>query len=234
MPHIILTGASRGIGRAVALELARDPQNKLLLLARDRQSLFELSDEIKKLGNSQSDFLAIDLQSFDYEEIEKWAKAQSEITTLILNAGYLVNKPFEELSEADWRKSWEVNLLAPVMLVRLLLPFMGLSQRAHILTIGSMGGFQGSSKFAGLSAYSHSKAALANLTECLAEELKNRSISVNCLALGSVQTQMFAEAFPSFRAAVGEAEIAPYIAHFALHAQALMNGKIIPLALTTP
>jgi len=75
-----------------------------------------------------------------------------------------------------------------------------------------MGGFQGSSKFPGLSAYSASKAALANLTECLAEELKDSGISVNCLALGAVQTEMLATAFPGYQAPVAKEDMGKFVA----------------------
>ena len=90
-----------------------------------------------------------------------------------------------------------------------------------------MGGLQGTSKFPGLSAYSASKAALANLTECLAEELKADGIRVNCLALGSVNTEMLQEAFPAHKAPVDPDEIAKFIVYFSEHAGMLMNGKII-------
>ena len=97
-----------------------------------------------------------------------------------------------------------------------------------------MGGFQGSVKFKGLSAYSSSKAALVGITECLAEELKDRNIAVNCLCLGSVQTEMFSTAFPSFIASSTTLEMAAYIAEFALEGQKFFNGKIIPVSVSTP
>ncbi len=68
-----------------------------------------------------------------------------------------------------------------------------------------MGGFQGSVKFPGLSLYSASKGALAILTECLAEEFKDRQIKVNCLALGSAQTEMLEQAFPGYKAPLSAA-----------------------------
>jgi len=74
-----------------------------------------------------------------------------------------------------------------------------------------MGGLQGSSKFPGLSAYSASKAAVINLTECLAEELKEDNIRVNCFALGAVQTEMLEDAFPGYKAPVTSEEMATYI-----------------------
>jgi NAD(P)-dependent dehydrogenase (short-subunit alcohol dehydrogenase family) len=97
-----------------------------------------------------------------------------------------------------------------------------------------MGGFQGSAKFKGLSLYSASKGALAILTECMAEEFKEKNINVNCLALGSVQTEMLAKAFPGYKAQSSPAEMAEFIANFALNAYKQINGKIIPVSASTP
>ena len=97
-----------------------------------------------------------------------------------------------------------------------------------------MGGFQGSAKFAGLSAYSASKAALHNLTECLAFELAEQGVKVNCLALGSAQTEMLEKAFPGYQSPVMAFEMGKYIADFAITGQRFYNGKVLPVALTTP
>ncbi len=97
-----------------------------------------------------------------------------------------------------------------------------------------MGGYQGSAKFPGLSLYSASKGALAILSECMAEELKSHDISVNCLALGAAQTEMLTEAFPGYKAPLSAADMAAYIADFALNAHKYYNGKILPLSLSTP
>jgi NAD(P)-dependent dehydrogenase (short-subunit alcohol dehydrogenase family) len=104
----------------------------------------------------------------------------------------------------------------------------------HIVNIGSMGGVQGSVKFPGLAAYSASKAALHTLTECLALELTDRKISVNCLALGSAQTEMLEKAFPGYESPVLAFEMGKYIADFALTGNKFFNGKILPVAVTTP
>jgi NAD(P)-dependent dehydrogenase (short-subunit alcohol dehydrogenase family) len=127
---------------------------------------------------------------------------------------------------------FSVNTKAPFLIVKALLPYF--NKPSHIVNISSMGGFQGSVKFSGLSLYSASKGALAILTECLAEELKEKDIKVNCLALGSVQTEMLAEAFPGYKAQSGPAEMAEFIDNFALNAHRNMNGKIIPVSSTTP
>lgn len=97
-----------------------------------------------------------------------------------------------------------------------------------------MGGFQGSAKFPGLSAYSSSKAALACLTECLAEEFKDKNIAFNCLALGAVQTEMLNEAFPGYKAPLNASDMAAYIANFSINGHQYFNGKIIPVSLSTP
>jgi len=105
---------------------------------------------------------------------------------------------------------------------------------SHIVNISSMGGFQGSAKYAGLSYYSASKAALACLTECLANEFKEYGISMNCLALGSVQTEMFEEAFPGYKAPVDVKQMAEFISGFALTGHKFFNGKILPVAVGNP
>ena len=127
-----------------------------------------------------------------------------------------------------------VNYLSPVLLIQKLIERMGGKQPTHVVNIGSMGGFQGSSKFPGLSVYSSSKAALASLTECLAEEYKGRNIFFNCLALGAVQTEMLEQAFPGYKALVEPDEMAKYIVDFAINGYRFFNGKIIPLSVSTP
>ena len=144
----------------------------------------------------------------------------------------MINKIFEELTSEDWLSVYSTNVFAPVNLIRSLLPMM--KTNSHIVNISSIGGVQGSVKFKGLSAYSSSKAALINITECLAEELKDSGIAVNCLALGSAQTEMFKAAFPSFQAALTAEEVGAYVAEFALNGNKYFSGKVIPVSNSTP
>jgi NAD(P)-dependent dehydrogenase (short-subunit alcohol dehydrogenase family) len=97
-----------------------------------------------------------------------------------------------------------------------------------------MGGIQGSMKFAGLSAYSSSKGAVITLSELLAEEYKEKGISFNVLALGAVQTEMLAEAFPGYQANLSAAEMANYIFDFTLTGNKYYNGKVIQVSSSTP
>ena len=124
------------------------------------------------------------------------------------------------------------NYLGHVRIIQALLPIMRAG--SHILNIGSMGGYQGSAKFTGLSAYSASKAALHVLTECLAQELSDQQVKVNCLALGSAQTEMLEKAFPGYESPVMAFEMGKYVADFALTGHKFFNGKVLPVALSTP
>ena len=126
----------------------------------------------------------------------------------------------------------ETNFFGPASLIRSLKPMM--PEGSHIVNISSMGGFQGSVKFRGLSYYSASKAAISCLTECLANEFSESEISVNCLALGSVQTEMLSEAFPGYKAPVEANEMAEFISDFALTGNKFFNGKILPVAVGNP
>jgi NAD(P)-dependent dehydrogenase (short-subunit alcohol dehydrogenase family) len=126
----------------------------------------------------------------------------------------------------------ETNFFGTASLIRALVPMM--PEGSHIVNISSMGGFQSSSKYKGLSYYSASKAALACLTECLANEFKEYGIIINCLALGAVQTEMLDEAFPGYKAPVNAVEMAEYISGFVLTGNKFFNGKILPVAIGNP
>ena len=127
---------------------------------------------------------------------------------------------------------YKVNVFAVAELTKIVLPLM--KKGGHVVAISSMGGIQGSKKFAGLSAYSSSKGAVITLFELLAEEYANIGINFNVLALGAVQTEMLANAFPGFKASVTPLEMATYIADFAIEQGHLFNGKVIEVSNSTP
>lgn len=228
---IIVTGASRGIGREMVKILAGEG-HRVLACARSGKKLFELQAEVGEAA--QIIPLAVDLGVSDSYGAVAITVKQLELNPMVLinNAGYLVNKPFEELHANDFEQTFNINVKAVFLLVQALLPFM--PKGAHIVNIGSMGGYQGSAKFPGLALYSAAKGALAILTECLAEELKASGIKANCLALGAAQTDMLAEAFPGYKAPLSAAEMAGFIADFSLHGSKYFNGKILPVSVSTP
>lgn len=236
--NIIVTGASRGIGYETVKQFASEEGNHILAISRNESKLRELSEECKKINQgSEVDILTFDLEKINTSQEEILSivgKTFDTLNILINNAGYLVNKPFAEITFQEAEKMMNVNYLSAAFLIRTLLPLMEESMHAHIVNISSMGGFQGSTKFPGLAHYSASKAALAVLTECLAAEFNDMNISVNCLTIGAVQTEMLEEAFPGYRAPLKPSEIAKFICHFAATAQQYMNGKIVPVALSNP
>lgn len=230
--NIIINGASRGIGRETAKYLANYRDNQILVTGRDESALKELENECI---NENISYLKMDLSMLEKEmEIVKDQiyNRFSRIDILINMAGAIVVKDFMKLTSQEERYMMETNFFGPAGLIRLVVPLM--SKGSHILNISSMGGFQGSSKYKGLSVYSASKSALACLSECLAAELSPGGISVNCLALGSVQTEMFEAAFPGFKAPLTPSEMAEFISYFAVNGNRFFNGKVLPVAVTNP
>lgn len=228
---ILITGTSRGIGFDTIQQLAQNIDHKIIAISRNTDSLEKL---VASTGLNNIQVLSLDLTNFDEVYLYGALSEIDSVDVLINNAGLLINKPFNQLTDQEWKNIFEVNVFGLVRLVKALLPKLKAEKGAHILNISSMGGVQGSSKFPGLSAYSASKAAVINITECLAEELKEENISVNCLALGAVQTEMLAEAFPGYQAPLSSQQMASYLCWFALNGHHFHNGKVIPVAVSTP
>lgn len=233
--NIVITGASSGVGYEAVLELITDSGNSVIALARSEDKLQKLTEAalaINPLCNLY--ILPFDIIHGDYsEELVPFIKSCfGNVDVLVNNAGLLINKPFAETTSLDFAAMFQSNFMAHVKMIQNLLPLMNSS--AHIVNIGSMGGYQGSVKFPGLAAYSSSKSALHTLTECLAYELAETNIRVNCLALGSAQTEMLEKAFPGYQSPVNSAEMGRFIAGFALTGHTFFNGKILPVSVTTP
>ncbi|KAF2513415.1 SDR family NAD(P)-dependent oxidoreductase [Flavobacterium foetidum] len=225
MKNIIVTGTSRGIGYELALQFA-NAGNKVLAISRktpktllEHQNVTCLSVDLAQESELQqvSDFLST-----------TWKK----VDAIVHNAGTLLLKPFAETTQADFENIYKVNVFAVANLTRICLPY--LEKGSHVVTISSIGGVRGSLKFAGLAAYSSSKGAVITLTELLAEEYKERGISFNVLALGSVQTEMLNEAFPGYQAPISAAGMATYIYDFTLNGNKYFNGKVLEVSSTNP
>lgn len=230
--NIIVNGGTRGIGRETALFLAKKEDNTVLVTGRNRDALNQLGT-VPAAGRIIT--YQLDISEFE-GQATAFAKAVSSrlgtVDVLINSAGLLISKSFAGFTSEEVRKIMETNFFGPASVIRTLLPLM--KKGSHIINISSMGGFQGSSKYRGLSYYSASKAALSCLSECLAEEFREEGIIVNCLALGSVQTEMFEEAFPGFKAPVKADEMAELIGEFAVRGSRFFNGKVIPVAFSNP
>ena len=233
--NIIVTGASKGIGYEIVKTLSKHRPNHVVAISRNGKALKELAADCQRLNPEarvtpyEFDLVQFEFYPFLVQRLETFIKS---CDILINNAGKLVNKPFGNFTAEDYDDTLNVNLKGPFFLIQALLPLF--SKGAHVVNIGSVGGVAGSKKFPGLAAYSAGKAGLAVLTEALAEELAEREIRVNCLAIGAVQTEMFAKAFPGAKALQNPAQMAMFIADFAVNGSKYFNGKVLPVSISVP
>lgn len=225
MKTIIITGTSRGIGAELVKQFAAEGHT---IISLSRNSNPEFANLPNVYYNSVDLSNEASVAAFAVELKNQF----KNIDILIHNAGTIVNKPFAEISSADFEYVYKVNVFGLATLTKAVLPLM--NKGSHVVTISSMGGIQGSSKFPGLAAYSSSKGAVITLSELLAEEYKEQGVAFNVLALGAVQTEMLQEAFPGYKAPVNPNEMAAYIKNFALQGNQFFNGKVLQVSKTTP
>ena len=225
MKNIIITGTSRGIGYELALQFANAGHQVLAISRNTPQSLLQhqnITCLSVDLANESALAVVEDFLSSTWKKVD----------AVVHNAGALLLKPFAETTQADFENIYKVNVFGVANLTRICLPY--LEKGSHVVTISSIGGVRGSLKFAGLAAYSSSKGAVITLTELLAEEYKEKGISFNVLALGSVQTEMLEEAFPGYQAPISAEGMATYIYDFTLNGNKYFNGKVLEVSSTNP
>ncbi len=226
MKNIVITGTSRGIGLELAKQFSEAGHN-VLALSRNMDAIEALTT--KKVHGFSFDIT----KQKDIDKVEDYVRTTfKQVDILIHNAGKLIAKPLAMLELADFEEVYKVNIFGVAMLTKALVKYM--PANAHVVTISSIGGVRGSIKFPGLAAYSSSKGAVITLTELLAEEYKEQQIAFNVLALGAVQTEMLAQAFPNFKATTQANEMATYIKNFALTGNQFYNGKVLEVSNSTP
>jgi NAD(P)-dependent dehydrogenase (short-subunit alcohol dehydrogenase family) len=225
---IVVCGTSRGIGKAILSYLSTEPELHVVALSRN---VTELTDIYK--GNKHVTVLPFDLSLPVEAQLTEHFSEITEVHGLINNAGYLEQGPTEKLCIEAYHRCMQTNFFGPVALIQWLFPRLN-AGKAHVVNISTMGAFQGSVKFPGLSAYAASKAAITNFTEVFAEEQKDTGIRMNCLCLGAVNTEMLRDAFPGYVAPVSAEEMGAYIAEFTLRSGLVFNGKILPVSSSTP
>ncbi len=229
--NIVISGCSSGIGYETALAFARMGNHKVFGLARRAELLQKLENKFKTTNpKAEIKTCVFDLAVGDYENLAKEIEVyfrNEKIDILINNAGLLIKKDFEELSDEDWERSLKVNFLSNVKIIRSLLPKMNRQEGSHIVNIGSMAGIPFTEKFPGLSAYSAAKGAVNFLTESLSVEFQDYNIRINSVNPGAVQTDMLQQAFPGYNAEVSAEMMGGYIARFSIENKDIMNGRII-------
>lgn len=184
--YALITGASKGIGRSIAVLLAEAGYN-LLLVARSETDLEELSIDIQKKYKVTVSYMPADLSSSDaVAEVAIWCKTLApELSVLVNNAGYGLWGEFGELPLAGQMNMLQLNINAVVELTHQLLPVLKQQQQAYILNISSTAAYQA---LPTLTLYAASKSFILSYSRALKYELKDSSVSVTCLSPGPTDT----------------------------------------------
>ena len=186
MLYALITGASKGIGRAIAFELAKRKIN-LLLVARSGALLQETAAELKLKYNIETDWLSADLSEPDADnKLLDWCNSkQYMVNILVNNAGYGLAGPFEQYSKKENAALIQVNIIALVQLCQAFLPMLKAQPRSYILNIASSSAYQAVPM---LNIYSASKVFVLNFSRALAHELKGTPVTVTAVSPGPTDT----------------------------------------------
>jgi 3-oxoacyl-[acyl-carrier protein] reductase len=195
----IVTGASRGIGRAIALEIARCGGHVAFNYLRSDQAAAQLKSELEALGVKALAFKvdAGDLKAVR-EMVNEVKQSFGKIDALVNNAGLTRDKLIMMMSEEDWSEVIRTNLTGAFNFSRAAVFNMMKAKRGAILNISSISGLVG---MPGQVNYSASKAGLIGMTKALAKEVGRHGVRVNALALGFIETDMTAALPAEHRAA---------------------------------
>jgi 3-oxoacyl-[acyl-carrier protein] reductase len=189
----LITGSSRGIGKAIAVNFA---QNKIdvVLTGRNEHKLIEINDQLQKYGVN-SFYISADLsEDKGIEKIINYLKNSNIDINILVNNAAIIHEKIDliDFDMEKWVEVINVNLVNTVKLTKLILPFMIKNEYGKIVNISSIGGRKGA---AGRTAYRITKAGLISFTESLAGEIKKYNIDVNCVCPGQVITEGYIEAF---------------------------------------
>lgn len=184
----LVTGSSRGIGRAIALELARHGSDVVINYRKREEEARKVAEEIEKLGRRA---LVVQADVSDKTQVEGLFKVIDDefgrLDILVNNAGWGYAAPFKVLEERTWDRTINVNLKSVYLVTQRALELMNPNEYGRIVNITSIAGVLG---FGFLSAYSAAKAGIIGLTKSLAQELAGTKITVNAIAAGIVRTKM--------------------------------------------
>lgn len=196
--NALVTGASRGIGKAIALELA-SLGCSLALVGRSREALEKVSSEVLAAGAPKAVPLAADLADVANcpKIVEESARALGGLDILVNCAGLSLSGSFMEASPEQWDKVFAVNARAPFFICQAAVPELRKSESPIVINIASVVGFKG---YANQSVYSSSKHALTGFTKVFAKEVQPYGIRVHLISPGGVATEMVKEMRPDIKA----------------------------------
>jgi 2-hydroxycyclohexanecarboxyl-CoA dehydrogenase len=223
----VVTGASRGIGRAIALRLA-EAGAEVALWARDGGALQRVADEIAAAGGRAEPFVCDVTDSATVDSTaELVRRALAPVTVVVNNAGAVLRKPTAAISDAEWRRVMAVNLDGTFHVTRAFLPDLvraGAHASGRIINISSIAGREGTAMLAGYCAAKH---AVIGLTRALAEELRAAKVFVNAICPGSVDTVMLREGMPGASPDMSPDDIARAALFLAHAAPSALTGSCI-------
>ena len=182
----LVTGASRGIGRAIAIELANQGADVVVNFHRNEQEALEVVKEIKNIGR---DCIALQADVSSFDEVAKMfeivKKKFGGINILVNNAGITMDRTLRKMSQEEWDKVIDVNLNSIYNVTKNALPL--LQKNSRIINISSVVGMYGNF---GQTNYAASKAGIIGFTKSLAKELGKNGITVNAIAPGFIETEI--------------------------------------------
>ncbi|HEX3483189.1 MAG TPA: SDR family NAD(P)-dependent oxidoreductase [Kofleriaceae bacterium] len=221
----VVTGASRGIGRAIALRLAEAGAD-VALWARDAAALQRVADEVAALGGRA---LPMVCDVTDSAAVDRTAEAVRRtlppVTVVVNNAGAVLRKPTLAISDVEWRRVIAVNLDGTFHVTRAFLPDLTRSG-GRVINIASIAGREGTAMLAGYCAAKH---AVVGFTRALAEELRTAKVSVNAICPGSVDTVMLREGMPGASPDMSPDDIARTALFLAHTAPSALTGACIDI-----
>ncbi len=187
MSRALITGASKGIGKAIAIELAKRKFD-LILVARSEVLLADLSKELAQKYEVKVSFFALDLSIPDVsQQLFDWCVAKElRVNMLVNNAGYGLSGQFENYSLSDNHNMMQLNMIAPVQLCQVFLPMLKAQSRAYIMNIASSTAYQA---IPNLSLYAATKTFLLRFSRGLSHELSKTNVSVTAISPGSTDTE---------------------------------------------
>jgi short-subunit dehydrogenase len=204
MTYALITGASKGIGKAIAIELA-NRKNNILLVARSAEQLAAVAEEIKRDYNVDCRYLAIDLATTDAaDKVVNWCNENSfAINILVNNAGYGISGAFLAHAMYAYQDMMQLNMATPLALILKTVPLLNQHPKAYILNVASTAAYQA---VPGLTVYAATKSFVLSASRGIRYELRNTNISVTALSPGATDTNFASRAEITNEKAVGAAE----------------------------
>ena len=184
----IVTGATRGIGKEIALLFAKEGA-KLVITGRNVDLLAQVANEIKQISNEEPLVLQVDVQNSSKvnELVDKTLDKYKRVDILVNNAGVTKDGLFIRMSDADWDQVLDTNLKGTFFCMRAASKVMMKQRYGKIINMASVIGMIGN---AGQANYAASKAGIIALTKSVAKELGSRNVYVNAIAPGFIETEM--------------------------------------------